>query len=636
MLRSPRFLSSIGILALVLGLGFPFLNGVVGRYQEATRQGTILLRAGEARSYEYRGSYQVTLEDVFMNKVAQGDKELPEMALVSSSTVPTERTQMTEVSGVLFLKIFSVDSRRAVVGMQLIDAQCPDEVLVNKRCHEVYSSPFLAEISKEGAFTFIQFANNLSLSEERKVKSIVEPLSLNLERDEKWQVRAADTQGDAIYSYSRNDARREVTRRKMDYLSVRNVSDFVDSGEVRDSLGTFTLGADTSWLDSASISEEIVLKNHGIKRLSFKTSLSLRATSFTARNVTWRELSLHEFQALLSSGNKRMTSRAQEQRAKVTASLLKGDTRSFQKKIAELSADLTPAEIVSRTRDAAQWLEANSDFISKMPTVIAKAELSDEVRSRLVYVLQKLGSESAQNALLTIVEDPVQSESTRRAALGAFAFIPISSATEDVLWQIRRGERVVRSQVFQEMATLALGGAARAWEQLDRVRTDTLALQLLAQLKESTQKNDTRDVETILMALGNSGALVARDTFEQYLTSGVDSVRKAVATALQSFEKEPNLERIADTILVEENPGVREELATVLLQHNVTEYTFASAAQLFVEEDDKATRLLLARYLAKAVASFPQQRAHIRALLRVETDPLVAEALGTRVNPQLQ
>jgi HEAT repeat protein len=331
-----------------------------------------------------------------------------------------------------------------------------------------------------------------------------------------------------------------------------------------------------------------------------------------------------------------MTSRAQEERAKVTASLLKGDTRSFQKKIAELSADLTPAEIVSRTRDAAQWLEANSDFISKMPTVIAKAELSDEVRSRLVYVLQKLGSESAQNALLTIVEDPVQSESTRRAALGAFAFIPISSATEDVLWQIRRGERVVRSQVFQEMATLALGGAARAWEQLDRVRTDTLALQLLAQLKESTQKNDTRDVETILMALGNSGALVARDTFEQYLTSGVDSVRKAVATALQSFEKEPNLERIADTILVEENPGVREELATVLLQHNVTEYTFAAAAQLFVEEDDKATRLLLARYLAKAVASFPQQRAHIRALLRVETDPLVAEALGTRVNPQLQ
>jgi HEAT repeat protein len=264
-----------------------------------------------------------------------------------------------------------------------------------------------------------------------------------------------------------------------------------------------------------------------------------------------------------------------------------------------------------------------------MPTVIAKAELSDEVRSRLVYVLQKLGSESAQNALLTIVEDPVQSESTRRAALGAFAFIPISSATEDVLWQIRRGERVVRSQVFQEMATLALGGAARAWEQLDRVRTDTLALQLLAQLKESTQKNDTRDVETILMALGNSGALVARDTFEQYLTSGVD-------TALQSFEKEPNLERIADTMLVEENPGVREELATVLLQHNVTEYTFAAAAQLFVEEDDKATRLLLARYLAKAVASFPQQRAHIRALLRVETDPLVAEALGTRVNPQLQ
>jgi hypothetical protein len=186
------------------------------------------------------------------------------------------------------------------------------------------------------------------------------------------------------------------------------------------------------------------------------------------------------------------------------------------------------------------------------------------------------------------------------------------------------------------MATLALGGAARAWEQLDRVRTDTLALQLLAQLKESTQKNDTRDVETILMALGNSGALVARDTFEQYLTSGVDSVRKAVATALQSFEKEPNLERIADTMLVEENPGVREELATVLLQHNVTEYTFAAAAQLFVEEDDKATRLLLARYLAKAVASFPQQRAHIRALLRVETDPLVAEALGTRVNPQLQ
>lgn len=640
MLRNGRLTASIGILALTVGLGFPIFNGtingnVVTPY-ESSSQGSVTFTAGEVRSYQYRGAYEVTLEDIFLGKTPFSQKDLPSLLQPASSQVSPERTQRTGVTGVLVMKVFSTNSRSAVVGMQLTDAQCPDEVMVNKRCHEVYSSPFLAEISREGAISFTQFSNELSLSEERKLKGIIEPLSLNLEKGEKWQSRATDSQGDAIYMYTRNGGSSEITRRKLDYLSVRNVGDFVDAGEVKDSLGVFTLGSDVSWLDTAAVTESLVLKNQGIKRVSFETSVSLRSVALTPVNLSWKDLSLPEFRSLLSSGSKRTTSRAQEERAKVTAANLKGDTRGFQKRIAELSADLSPAEIVGRTREAAQWLEANPDFVPKMPMVIARADLSEEVRSRLVYVLQKLGTESAQNALLSIVEDSVQSESTRRAALGAFAFIPITPSSEEILWQIRRGNRMERSKIFQEMATLALGGAARAWESQDRVRTDSLALQLMAELKESTQKNNTRDVETVLLALGNSGSEIARDTLEHYLTSGVDSVRRAVATAFQSFEKEPNLELIADAMMIEQNAGVREELTTVLLQHKVTEYTFAAAAQLFVEEDDKTTRLLLARYLAKAVETFPQQRAHIKALLRVETDPLIADALGTRINPQVQ
>jgi HEAT repeat protein len=315
--------------------------------------------------------------------------------------------------------------------------------------------------------------------------------------------------------------------------------------------------------------------------------------------------------------------------------LLKGDPKGLQKRLSLVGASQSPSEILQSTEALKIWLEANPASIRTIPQTLLSTDLNDDVRSRIVYALQKVGGEKAEQALIDIAESDAHTDSTRRAAIGAFNFVRISPRTEQELWKMRAGERFSGDSeetraVYREMATLALGGGARALLEESPERSATIVQKLSSELEGATQRRAVRDIETLIMALGNSSHEEATPLLIQYLDSTVDSVRGAVVTALQSSERELPLDTIIEKALKEENPNVRTQFVELLRKEPISPYSFASAVQLFVEEDDRSARLALAKYLARAGNEYPEQRHHIKLLLRSERDPLVAKALGTR------
>ena len=646
---SRRTCTQLALLSLVVAtIGLPiFCPSLAPRLEKnSVVGGRVKFSAGEIRTYSYVGEFGVTLHDLFIDAIPNDESHATGEGRASFSPSKANSrdhfasatggsTQRTKVTGTLFAKVFSASDTGAFLGLQLTNVSCPDERIANPRCVEVYQAPLLVKASAQGEIEFVQFSNTLALSEERKVKGLFESLSLQVQDSDRWQAQAKDSQGTAVFTYSTELNPLRVNRKKIDYLEIENNQQVFDRGEVTSSEASFTLSKDGFWLDAAEITETSRFTQEGKPRLSYTHDISLSANTGTIQLPSWASFSEKEFRAYLMQGEKRVTSRSEEERAKRTTAILKGDPKGLQKRLSQLGASQSPSEIIQSAEALRAWLAANPEKIATIPSTLQRSDLNDDVRSRIVYALQKVGGERAELALFEIAADKSHSNSTRRAALGAFNFMNISPAAENALWEMREGTRLTADSpedraLFQEMATLALGGAARALSDGDLSRASAVVSKLTEALNASTQKNSVRDIETLLMALGNSSHEEATPLLIQYLSSNVDGVRAAAVTALQSSEQELPLDTIIEAALKEEHPGIRAQFVALLHKSPVSEYSFAAVMQLFLEEDDRSARIALAEYLSRAGSAFPAQRHHIRALLRTEQDPIVAKALGTR------
>jgi hypothetical protein len=622
-MRVGRAVPFLGVvIALVALMGVPRFPGDAFQNSGQLWSGSrIAFQEGEELWFTIRASFDLSLSRFF------------ESGKATSGRMLQHADNQTSVSGILFGKVIERDTARAQVGFQLLDVSCPEEAIGNPGCREVYGAPFLVTITPDGEWERYVFSNELSHSEEKKVRGLFEYFSVNFKGQGKrgsWSADERDVTGVAAVQYSTRDEK-EFHRRRIKYLSFHDGDGFIDTGRFHRSMHSILLAPSRSWIRQMRVSEESHFSKDGGERFVLRSEISLDATAPRAKAPAWANVGVRQLHAMLTQGTKRVASRTSEARARAAISTSSLDPNGAQRIIAGLRGPMTSFETLTRCREATEFMTHHPELLSKVSEFLKDPSLDPMTALRMVYVVQNVDTSGAQKVLTPLVDATDVAGAVRKGAIAALGFMKITKETERKLWNITDDHSSSRQAHDREMALVALGSAARTFLDADPERSRSIVAALRERLARSLAAGKLTEVGSLYLALGATRSDEVAATLEEGLKSQAEQLRIAAATALSNFGELPNPDSVAHRVLEEKHPRVRTELIKALLKSEASEESFVSIAQAFTKEVDGKVRVAMAHYLVKAANQFPQQRSHVRTLLRMEGDPDVIKVLSDTV-----
>jgi len=290
-----------------------------------------------------------------------------------------------------------------------------------------------------------------------------------------------------------------------------------------------------------------------------------------------------------------------------------------------MNQELSPGERIKLSGVLAKELRSSPERSREIPDLLRNPVITDIARGQLIYGLQSADTQSSQEVMRALVEDSSMIEADRHRALIALGFMTIDSESTQMLWKLSAQEADPNQAA---MALLAIGNGAKRLLQNNSALGPTIVEQLKTKLAEATDRNHVVTMERTLLALGNTGDKASGDLIQGYLHAESDRVREAAAQAIQVSNNDSLIEPLAVQLLEEEAPSVRAALVDSLSKFPVSEATFATALQAFIEEEDRSVRLRLAKYIRMATREFPEGKRAIGDVVYIETDPQVHAILA--------
>lgn len=513
------------------------------------------------------------------------------------------------VEGKLHMRIFDVEAGHVRVGFEFepglyrLDGESAGLV------ESDLSQPFVVRYDANGRPVDFEFQPGvvrparILLEESLRLMQVVLPDS----QEPAWQTEEEHATGRYRAAYERLTRPGEVVKRKEAYTTVNiGMTSGTPTSRARVDLvefqGDFTIAADASWLESASVSEKLVV---------FQGAEQISQAVIEARLTRLHEPAA-QARLFAAAGWSELVAAAPVKQADDPGPLApRPSGEQLSRQIAHLNA--SDENRATTVRQLGALIATDPQFAEQVVNSINGRGLSGRTDALLINALQLGGTPAAQAALVQLMNDPIDLTNNRSRAVVALGSLAIPDEKSiAALHQTALQRNDAKSATLSNTAMLALGSIGRTLRDVDPERSRAVGDLLTLSLQQSA---DPLEAAVALKAMANTRDSRLTPTVSKYLSHAAPQVRAAAIDALGRFGNPATAATLIDVLRMETDSAVVAMVVKSLDElPTAPREALALVNERVVQERSSEVRYHMTRYLAHNLEQYPEAQATLTRL----------------------
>jgi len=524
-----------------------------------------------------------------------------------------------QLDGILEFRTLEVEPSQALVGMQLSSVTLRVSGVSDTATNQALGMPFRVRFASSGLPSAFEFPAGLSQEHRGVIENLVRAFQVVVRSGPDWTAQEPSLTGVYEAAYVRSGpSRLEKTKQRF----VARATAPADTVPEIASKESIRMDAARDWIAAMTVDETV--------RSGDSTGLAVDITNHAT--IELRPESVTHTVAALEAW--RFTASAAPQPgadAQVSVPPLSRAQAELQ-----IRADLSALNAAREGRHV--WIHRLRDLIrsdGRLPSALLEAmrtqELNDRTRADLYLVLELAGSPQSQAALRSVIDGNGWTRTdAQRAVIALGGMAAPTTETIAALWNLSRGANANSGgSELAGTATLALGSLG---QHLITARDDRYPSLRSDLLSGALAGADARQRVDFVHALGNTGDVSLASEIVPLLDDAEPAVRGATAQSLGRLGADLTADQLLARLNQEKVGVVRGALADALVSW--TSPTPAAMASIRAEirrEREESARFAMAQILGKSLATYPENREVLQALLRSEPSERIRRQVAERL-----
>lgn len=522
-----------------------------------------------------------------------------------------------QLRGLLDTLTLQSDAGQALVGMRLSSPELKINGAIDAGTNRALAAPFRVRFAASGMPLAFEFPAEVSQQNRSILENLVRTFQVSLAPGDSWVTQEANGSGTYEAAYRRGGPNRfEKSKRRFTATAAGMVS-WADV----DSTETFRLDAARDWIVVMDVVENMSSEGQGapVMKVSNHATLALQEDARVAFPAKLWDF-MHAPAAVDDSTwpqDKKLDMTPAQARREIRATIPQLDATT-QGRLA----------LIHRLRDL---LRVDASLPALILDALRTQDLGDRTRADLYLVLELAGTDSAQAALATVINDSSWSLKDGMRAIVAMGSVKQPTADSiSTLWSATRNYAGGERQRMASSAAFALGSIGGTLRKAEDPAYDSLRADLLGNAQGA---GDVAARSDYITALGNTQDPTLAQDVAAFLYDSAPSVRRATALSLGTLGADPIADELVTRFREDDNGYVRGAIAESLQSWTQpTESAMAMFRQAVRSEVDEGTRYNIALLLSENLDKFPANEPVLRDIMRSEPSKRirqkVAEALA--------
>ena len=515
------------------------------------------------------------------------------------------------------------DNYEALVGMRLSSVELKINDTMDADTNSALSVPFRVRFSTNGMPLTFEFPSGVVQQNRVILENLVRTFQVSLDSIDSWVVNESNGAGTYEAAYKRtgqavSSAQFEKSKRKIVTTAAGSVSwSDINSTE------NFRIEAGYNWIAEMNVQETLNYDGQSGPAMTVNNHATLElqpGVQLTLSPDLWHIDAVAVAVDAVSAFNRPIPDITPEKaRQQILATVPELDATT-QGRLA----------LINRLRDL---LRVDASMPALILAVLKTQELSDRTRADLYLVLEQAGTESAQAALVEVINGDSWSLNDGMRAIVAMGGVK-QPATESItaLWDMAQYGSGGERQRMASSATFALGSTGNTMNKADNPEYADLRSGLLS---NALGGGSVTQRSNYITALGNTHDTTLATEVVILLDDAEPAIRRAAALSLGSLGTDQVADRLVSHYRSEGNGYVRGAIAESLQSWTKpTDSAMTMFRQAVRIETDESTRFNIAVLLSDNLDKFPANESVLREIMRHEQSKRirqkVAEALSAR------
>jgi HEAT repeat protein len=532
------------------------------------------------------------------------------------NSVGAEKRQALRVRLNCALEMMTLEAgaEEALVGMRLASVDLQIGGQSDPESNRALTTPFRVRFNVSGMPTAFEFPAGVSVQNRSILENLVRMFQVTMGKGKTWVAQESDASGSYEATYQRMNAT-QVKKIKRKFTASPSTP--MLAGADITSMDAFRLDPQHDWLAAMTVDEILRSKGQGGPgtEITNHGTLELRPTVHAAVSAAaWR----------------------------FAASAAPPVTKSMDPQLTNISKDEARDKIrdavtqLDRTKQGrTHWIHRLRDLLRvdrSLPAVLLEVmrtqTLSDRTRADLYLALQLAGSDAAQAALRSVIED--SSWSTRDAKRAIVALSGVDNPkpeTLNALWDAAENAPLSGDRHdIVSTATYALGNIGRTMREAKDPDYTELRGRLLS---GALSGSGVEQRANFTFAVGNTRDPSLAREIVPLLDDPQPAIRRAAALSLGMLDTDSVAGELMSHIKHESSSAVRDALAESLVNWTApTPAAMKTIRNTIGSEIDEDTRFNMARILCENMKSFPENKQVLRILLRTERSKRIRQSIA--------
>ena len=520
-----------------------------------------------------------------------------------------------QLQGLLNMLTLEADNDEVLVGFQLSSAELAINDVVDADTNRALGMPFRVRFATDGMPLAFEYPAEVSTRNRSMLENLVRTFQVSLDPADDWVMQETNASGTYEAAYQRTGPNR-LEKSKLRFNST--AAGMLSWSEL-ESTETIRLETGRDWLASMTVAETMRSDGQGGPAMAVHNHATLElipGVQLALSPDTWL------FAASVAAVDDMATVKAKRPVPNMTPEQAR---RQILATVPELDA---------ATQGRLALIHRLSDLLlvdASMPDVILEVlqtqDLDDRTRADLYLVLERAGTESAQAALVNVINDNSWAlEDGMRAIVAMIGVEEPAAESISALWDTAQSGYGDERQRMANAATFALGSVGNTMREADNPEYASLRSSLLG---SATGSFDVNQRSNFITALGNTNDPTLATEVVEFMNDSEPSIRRAAALSLGSL----GTDQVAGVLMShygnEDNGYVRGAIAESLQSWTKpTDSAMAMFRQAVQTEADERTRYNIATLLARNLAKFPGNEAALREIMRNEPSKRIRQKVG--------
>jgi HEAT repeat protein len=525
-----------------------------------------------------------------------------------------------QLRGLLDILTLKAGLNEVIVGMRLSAVELKINNTVDAETNRALSAPFRTRFAVVGMPIDFEFPAETSTQTRQMLENLVRTFQISITGTDNWVAHEANGNGSYEAVYKRSGPL-QIDKSKRNFSAPP--ASILAGAEIT-STEQLHLDPAYDWLKKMNVDEQLKTSGKVGPIMTISNQASLVLESGVQPPVT---PDIWQFKAVAAAIDDTVT--------QITHPVPDISAAEARKRIRSTIPELDKATqgrmvLVHRLRDL---LRVDESLPTVLLELLQTQQLSDRTRADLYLVFEEAGTDSAQAALVSVINDRNNwsLSDTIRAIVAMGGVDKPNQDSIAALWNTALDTVADdNSQRITSAATFALGSLANSMKATDNPDYDSLRSSLLSNALSGVNDKQRSD---FVLAVGNTQDNTLAHKIVGLLDDSAPSIRRATALSLGNLGVDQVAATLVSQYQQEDNSRVRSAIAESLASWTQpTESAMAMFRETVTTEVDESTRYNIAILLGKNIVKYPENETVLRGIMHSEPSKRIRQKVANMLS----